>query len=45
MVPRAASVFDETGALKDAAIEEQLRQFLAGYVSFVRRHAGDPPAG
>jgi NAD(P)H-dependent FMN reductase len=37
MVPRAASVFDESGALKDAGIEEQLRQFLAGYVSFVRR--------
>ena len=45
MVPRAASVFDETGALKDAAIEEQLRQFLAGYVSFVRRHAAETPAG
>ena len=38
-VARAASVFDESGMLKDAAIEEQLRQFLAGYVSFVRRHA------
>ncbi len=36
-VSRAASVFDESGALKDAAVEEQLRQFLAGYVSFVRR--------
>jgi len=45
MVPRAASVFDETGTLKDAAIEEQLRQFLAGYVSFVRRHAAETPAG
>ena len=39
MVSRAASVFDESGALKDAAVEEQLRQFLAGYVSFVRRSA------
>ena len=37
--PRAASVFDESGALKDAAIAEQLRQFLAGYVAFVRRPA------
>jgi NAD(P)H-dependent FMN reductase len=37
MVPRAASVFDESGALKDAGVGEQLRQFLAGYVSFVRR--------
>src|SRR6185312_4190828 len=37
MVSRAATVFDESGALKDAAIEEQLRQFLAGYVAFLRR--------
>jgi len=36
-VARAGSVFDESGTLKDAAIEEQLKQFLAGYVSFVRR--------
>jgi NAD(P)H-dependent FMN reductase len=36
LVPRAASVFDESGALKDAAIAEQLRQFLAGFVAFVR---------
>ena len=36
LVPRAASVFDESGALKDASVEDQLRQFLAGYVSFVR---------
>jgi len=34
-VSRAASVFDESGTLKDAAVLEQLRQFLAGYVSFV----------
>jgi hypothetical protein len=37
-------VFDESGALKDAAVEEQLRQFLAGYVGFVRRHATETPA-
>jgi NAD(P)H-dependent FMN reductase len=36
-VPRAATVFDEAGNLKDAGVEEQLKQFLAGYVSFVRR--------
>jgi chromate reductase, NAD(P)H dehydrogenase (quinone) len=36
-VARAASVFDESGTLKDAAVEEQLKQFLAGYVAFVRR--------
>jgi len=41
-VPRAATVFDEAGNLKDAAIEEQLKQFLAGYVSFVRRSGLTP---
>ena len=39
-VSRAATVFDETGNLKDAGVEEQLKQFLAGYVAFVRRSAG-----
>jgi chromate reductase, NAD(P)H dehydrogenase (quinone) len=39
LVPRAASVFDEAGNLKDAAVEEQLKQFLAGFVSFLRRPA------
>lgn len=39
-VARAANVFDETGNLKDAAVEEQLKQFLAGYVAFVRRARG-----
>jgi len=39
MVARAASVFDESGTLKDAAVLEQLRQFLAGFVGFVRRPA------
>jgi chromate reductase len=38
-VSRAATVFDEAGNLKDAGVEEQLRQFLAGYVAFVRRSA------
>ncbi len=42
-VPRAASVFDEAGNLKEPLIEEQLRQFLAGFIAFVRR-AG-PAAG
>ena len=37
MVSRAQSVFDETGALKDAAVEEQLKQFLRGFVDFVQR--------
>lgn len=39
MVSRAASVFDESGALTDTAVSEQLRQFLAGFVSFVQRPA------
>jgi chromate reductase, NAD(P)H dehydrogenase (quinone) len=39
LVPRAAGVFDESGILKDAAVEEQLKQFLAGFVSFLRRPA------
>jgi chromate reductase, NAD(P)H dehydrogenase (quinone) len=38
-VSRAATVFDEAGNLKDAAIEEQLKTFLAGYAAFVRRAA------
>jgi len=40
LVPRAAGVFDEAANLKDATIEEQLRQFLAGYVAFLRRTSG-----
>jgi chromate reductase, NAD(P)H dehydrogenase (quinone) len=43
-IPRAASVFDEGGNLKDAGIEEPLRQFLAGYVQFVRRLGPPEPA-
>jgi NAD(P)H-dependent FMN reductase len=39
LVARAGGVFDEAGALKDATIEEQLKQFLAGYVGFVQRTA------
>ena len=36
LVPRAAQVFDEAGTLKDEAIKEQLRQFMLGFVAFVR---------
>jgi NAD(P)H-dependent FMN reductase len=36
-VARANNVFGEGGALKDAAIEEALKQFLAGYVAYLRR--------
>ena len=41
MVSRANNVFDEGGTLKDATIEEALRQFLGGYVAFLR---GTPAA-
>jgi NAD(P)H-dependent FMN reductase len=37
---RAANVFDESGALKDPGVEEQLKAFLAGYVGFITRPAG-----
>jgi len=30
----AQPVFDETGALKDAKVEDQLRQFLKGFSAF-----------
>jgi len=39
MVSRAQTVFDEAGTLKDAAVEEQLKKFLLGFVDFVRRSA------
>jgi NAD(P)H-dependent FMN reductase len=37
MVSRAGSVFDDGGAIKDAAVQEQLRQFMQGFVDFVRQ--------
>jgi chromate reductase, NAD(P)H dehydrogenase (quinone) len=40
MVSRSAGVFGESGALKDATVEEQLKKFLAGYVAFLQRFAG-----
>ena len=39
MVSRAGNVFDESGLLKDAGVEEQLKQFLAGYVELPAPHA------
>jgi chromate reductase, NAD(P)H dehydrogenase (quinone) len=45
VVARATSVFDESGTLKDPAIEEQLSRFLAGYVSYVQRCAAAAKAG
>lgn len=38
-VSRAGSVFDEAGNLKDSGVEEQLKNFLAGYVAFLQRAA------
>ena len=38
-VARAGAVFDEAGNLKDPGVEEQLKNFLAGYVAFVERAA------
>jgi NAD(P)H-dependent FMN reductase len=37
MVSRAGSVFDDGGAIKDAAVQEQLRQFMQGFVDFAGR--------
>ena len=37
MVSRAGNVFDESGAIKDAAVQEQLRLFMQGFVEFVGR--------
>jgi chromate reductase, NAD(P)H dehydrogenase (quinone) len=35
-VARAANAFDEEGGLKDQAVEDAVKQFLAGFVGFVR---------
>ncbi len=43
MVPRAGQAFDEAGALKDDAVKEQLRQFLLGFVAFVRERGPQEP--
>jgi hypothetical protein len=36
LVSRAQTVFDETGAITDDAVKAQLRQFVTGFVAFVR---------
>ena len=36
MIARAATVFDDGGVMIDEASREHLRQFLAGFVAFVR---------
>lgn len=37
MVSRASALYDNDGALTDAATRERLKQFLAGFVVFARR--------
>ena len=37
LVSRAGSVFDEAGRLASDTTKEQLRQFIEGFVAFVRR--------
>ncbi|WP_211868379.1 NADPH-dependent FMN reductase [Neoroseomonas terrae] len=37
MVSRAGGVFDASGALTDAGVEKQLRDYLAGFVAFAGR--------
>ena len=39
MVSRAGNVFDDGGSIKDAATQEALRKFIAGFVAFVAAHA------
>lgn len=36
MVSRAGDVFDDTGALADEQVREQLRQFVEGFAAFAR---------
>jgi chromate reductase len=36
MVSRAQKVFDENGGLTDQAVQEQLKQFVEGFVRFVK---------
>jgi len=36
LVSRAGQVFDESGAMRDAKLQEQLQVYLAGFVAFVR---------
>jgi chromate reductase, NAD(P)H dehydrogenase (quinone) len=39
-VARAGSIFDESGRIANDATKEQLRQFIDGFVTFVRSIAG-----
>ena len=45
LVSRAGQVFDESGALRDAKLQEQLQAFLLGFVSYVRESQARIQAG
>ncbi len=45
LVSRAATVFDESGRIVNDATKEQLRQFIDGFVTFVRSVPGMRPDG
>jgi hypothetical protein len=36
MVSRAATVFDDSGEIKDDALLAQLRKFMSGFAAFVQ---------
>lgn len=40
LLARADTLFDASGKLTDAAIQEQLRQFIRGFAEFIRQRAG-----
>jgi chromate reductase, NAD(P)H dehydrogenase (quinone) len=42
MVSREHHVFDEQGTVTDKAVEEQLRQFIEGFVRYTRFHKPIP---
>jgi len=37
LIPRAAGIFDATGAISEPAIRDQLQTFLAGFTAFIRQ--------
>jgi len=45
MVPHANKVFDADGRIVDAAIQERLRKFIAGFVEFTAGAGRHRPAG
>ena len=45
LVSRAGQVFDASGTMHDAKVQEQLQAYLAGFVSYVRESRERNPAG